>query len=94
MVGWLWVGCGASESSIKARIDAANTCETKEDCAKLGGKCPFGCHILVHKEKQAEIKALIDGYATNCAYDCIAIKEVTCEQKKCKAVPCDAGNCP
>ncbi len=95
---WSWIGlvlvlglvaCGPSKEAVQAAIDEANTCQADSDCASAGSQCPFGCSIPVHKGKVSTIKALVEDYQKSttqvCAYDCLALDKIVCENNKCVA---------
>lgn len=78
--------CGLTKEGIKAQIAAAQHCEKDSDCVDIGSQCPFGCHIVVHKDHEKQIKALVKSYPSNCMYDCIALERIVCEAQRCKAI--------
>ena len=83
----LWfvgAGCGMSSDYIKEEIKNAKACDTAEDCVSVGSKCPFGCSIVVNKTNADRIKSLVDGYSTNCQYDCLPSDKIVCEEGQCK----------
>ena len=94
---WLPVaGCGdevvdeednLTEEEIEARIEQANYCTVASDCVDIGGKCPFGCYILVNVAEADEIEKLVDEYHSNCMYSCMAIAGIECTAGKCEVIP-------
>jgi len=85
------IGCNSpditqSQGFIQDEIDAANYCETKEDCVDAGGRCPFGCYNYVNKDKVEHIKELLDSYQGQCEYKCTMCLEVKCDQGKCISI--------
>ena len=71
--------------SIKKAIDEANYCNTSDDCINIGSACPFGCNIVVNKDKASEIKEKISNYPSTCMYQCVASDPIECVSNKCKA---------
>jgi hypothetical protein len=80
------MACAPDKVSIQREIDRAKYCEDAADCVDVGSKCPFGCSIVVNKVEAEFIRKLVQDYTTDCAYDCLALKEILCQEKKCKAV--------
>lgn len=72
------LACGANEAQIRAEIEAANHCEADDDCVSAGSVCPFGCYILVNKSEVGHIQELLEGYESNCVYDCVAATGFVC----------------
>jgi hypothetical protein len=72
-----------SKYYIYNEINRANYCEVKEDCVNAGGKCPFGCRILVNKNEANYIKKIVSSYKEKCIYDCMPPGEIKCENNKC-----------
>lgn len=73
-----------SEAAIKEAIVAANYCDTPNDCVDVGGKCPFDCYIFVNMNEEERIKAMVEGYESDCTYSCLAITGVDCVEHTCK----------
>lgn len=87
--GLYWFGGQrhVKEKYIAGKIEAANYCTTKNDCALASvSACPFGCYILVNQSKVGEIKQLLDGYQSRCEYSCREIKGFDCIQNKCEII--------
>lgn len=83
-------GAGApTQEEVQAAIDAANYCETADDCVNIGMVCPFGCWILVNVDEAAAVQATIDawrdGAATSCTFSCANMGEITCTNGHCDA---------
>ncbi len=75
------------ERRIAHKIQVANYCETKNDCALASvSSCPFGCYILVNQSRVDEIQQLLKGYNSRCEYSCIEIKGMDCIENKCQVV--------
>ena len=89
-------GCGGwGEQGIKDELARANRCETADDCAWIGSKCPFGCEIYVHRDEAAAMKALVDGFDAQCVYGCMQTFGVECKDRRCEPVlqePLTEGN--
>ena len=82
----VFTGCSSDEDeSIQKKIDKANYCEVKEDCAYAGSKCPFGCYIYVNINEYEEISQLIEDYNSECAYGCLKCEDVACFENRCVA---------
>lgn len=82
---WLWLlACAVQEARIEARLDEWNTCEVAEDCADIGGECPFGCYILVNEAHVEQAERLLDRHAETCMYDCMAPGPVECVDGRCE----------
>ena len=58
--------------------------EKDEDCVILESKCPFGCYVAVHSEKEKEISQIIENFPSNCSYKCMPVFDLKCEEAKCK----------
>lgn len=71
---------------LKNQIEAANYCETKNDCVDLGAFCPISCNILVNKNEASEIKKKINTSKPTCVAKCWPIKEIVCEKNICKSI--------
>lgn len=82
----LFSGC-LSEDYVNYRIEKANYCSVKDDCASIVGLCPFDCHVVVNKEEKEEILELMIDYKRymrkECVYSCAAPGPVYCENSKC-----------
>lgn len=84
-------GSGATAAPDKAQVEAAiaanNHCQTAADCEEVGSTCPFGCQILVNKEKADSIRSMIEAWEASqespCTYRCRAPGEVQCQSRKC-----------
>lgn len=87
LCGALCIGCGSSEAYIKAEIAKAAVCTQDDECVSAASKCPFGCYVPVNKKEQSRIKGLVDGYESGCAYDCLELDKLVCEEGRCKAIP-------
>lgn len=83
---WLLVACGLSAEGIKAEAAKAAACTSDTDCVVLVGKCPIGCYVSVNKSEESRIKALLDGFSENCAYDCLASSGAVCRDGACQAL--------
>lgn len=79
-------GCSPSEARIKREIEEASTCDAAEDCVLVGSTCPFGCYIYVHQAEAERIKALVDGYDSQCVYGCAQSLGVECRDHRCRAI--------
>ena len=79
--GFLWYRY--SKYYIYNEVNHANYCELKEDCVDAGGKCPFGCRILVNKNEADYVKKIISSYKSTCIYDCMPLGEIKCENSRC-----------
>lgn len=83
----LFSACGPSAETVEAAIDAANYCDTEEDCVDLGTICPFDCYILVNESEAEEVQSLIDDFLKHqkmtCNYDCVAFDKIACEDGSC-----------
>jgi hypothetical protein len=79
-------GCMSAEARLKAELDAANYCETADDCEQIGSKCPFDCYVYAHKDEAAAMKAKLDAFPSTCEYGCIQSFGVECAASKCKAI--------
>ncbi len=66
------------------KIEKANYCVTKDDCALVWSKCPFGCYVYVNKTKKEEIKNLINNFHDSCLYNCKENHKVECVKNKCE----------
>lgn len=77
--------CNLEEKRIEKEIEAANYCDFESDCVDVGGKCPFGCYILVNKDKADYIKALVEDYDSLCVYSCIQTYGAVCANNKCES---------
>ena len=87
IAGMLWMAaCGMSKEAIQQEIEKARTCAADQDCENVGGKCPFGCYVVVHKKDAESIRALLKGYKETCAYDCMMLDKIVCKDKMCTAV--------
>jgi hypothetical protein len=76
--------CSPSEEDIKEEIQAARACVITEECIDVGSTCPFGCSIVVNKQDADRIRDLVEGYSSNCQYDCVATQGVTCKAGRCE----------
>ncbi len=79
----LLVGCSA-EAKLKNELEAANYCETKNDCVLIGSKCPFDCYIYVNADKADILKSKVEAYESKCEYSCLACADVACVEGKCE----------
>lgn len=90
LIPMVLLGCSEditkSQGYIQRQIDQANYCETADDCADAGGKCPFGCYVYVNKEEVDRISDLIDSYESDCVYDCVMCLDVKCFEGKCEQI--------
>ncbi len=66
------------------KIEKANYCVTKDDCALVWSKCLFGCYVYVNKSKKEEITKLINNFHDSCLYDCKENHKVECVKNKCE----------
>lgn len=81
------------EQQVRSLIETAKSCSVDDDCEDSGNFCPFGCHILVNRSSSAEVKVEIQAYydllnsngGPRCAYICMPIGPITCEDGKCHA---------
>ena len=74
------------QSYIEREIVKAGYCEVDSDCVVAASKCPFGCHITVNKNEAERIRGLVNSFDSTCAYSCVELKDVICENNKCRAV--------
>ncbi len=72
------LACGPNEAQIRAEIEAANYCDSDDDCVDAGGACPFGCYVVVNKSEVARIQELLEGYESTCFYDCVVALGFAC----------------
>lgn len=79
-------GCssGVDEREVQEAIAAANHCESDDDCALAGSKCPFGCYVYVHEDEAERVAQLIDAYESTCMYDCASCFTVACVKGVCE----------
>lgn len=81
--------CNAAKQAVFSEMNKLNHCNTFTDCASFYGSCPFGCHIMHHKNANlAPLKALIAAYkgmkqCPQCVYKCAPPGKMTCVKKKC-----------
>ena len=75
-----------SEKNINNEIERANYCVTKDDCARVSGKCPFGCNVFVNKNEADKINSLINSVQSACEYKCAISNGASCIDKKCQAI--------
>ncbi len=82
------VGCSEPdrETVMRQELDAANYCETTDDCAMVMGVCPFDCYVLVHKTQSGTVAAKLAGYETTCMYSCMPAPAYECREQKCEFV--------
>jgi hypothetical protein len=71
---------------IHAEIDAANYCNTADQCVDVGGKCPFGCYVYVNENETGRISDLISTSKTECLYTCRYCPSVECIENKCTEI--------
>ncbi|MCR4263722.1 MAG: hypothetical protein NUV98_03335 [Candidatus Roizmanbacteria bacterium] len=77
----------AQERYIKKEITKANYCEVVSDCQMIAqSQCPFGCYVHVNKNEAARIGELLEGYQSNCQYQCIEFKGIGCVNNTCQLV--------
>lgn len=87
------ISAAEKEREVRSLIEAAKSCSVDDDCEDIGHFCPFGCHILLNRSSSDQVKTEIDAYynllsstgAPRCAYICIPIGPITCEESKCHA---------
>jgi len=72
-----------TEDEITTQINSANYCATRDDCAVVDGKCPFGCHLFVNKNEAQAIAGIIQSYKQACILTCTAYKDYNCAAGKC-----------
>lgn len=82
----LLAGCVSAEARLRTELDAANRCETVEDCTLIGSKCPFDCNVYVHRDEAERLKTALEAFPSTCEYACIQTYGVECASGKCKAV--------
>lgn len=80
------IGCTSQETTVRQAIEEANYCETAEDCVLVGSKCPFGCYIYANAQEAERIRALVDGFESQCVYGCIQSSGVECRGNRCEAI--------
>ncbi|MFH1408934.1 MAG: hypothetical protein ABIH34_03430 [Nanoarchaeota archaeon] len=82
------IACSPSQEFIQDEIDKANFCETKDDCALAGSKCPFDCYIYVNSAHVDRIKGFVDSYRPlrRCFFSCVACEPI-CYEGKCECIP-------
>lgn len=85
-MGLVWQACGMSEDSIKQEIEKARACTTDAECANVASKCPFGCNVTVNQKDAEYIRGLVDGFQSNCQYDCVALDKIVCQNSLCTAL--------
>ena len=68
---------------IKAEMDAANYCETAEDCVETDTKCPIGCYNIVNKAELDRINQLVNDFKQTCFQTCTPLAEFVCDNNKC-----------
>lgn len=81
-------GCNTVPAhNIREEINKANYCENDNDCAPVGGTCPFACaDTYVNKNEANRIQEMIDNLEGQCVHDCPNCNDVKCEQNRCIAI--------
>lgn len=74
------------QAYIEREIVKAGYCEADSDCVVAANQCPFGCYITVNKNEVERIRGLVSSFNSTCVYSCVELKDVICENKKCRAV--------
>jgi hypothetical protein len=83
-------GCGGSPSAeeIKKEIEAARPCGGDPDCVNIGGRCPFGCDIVVNRAWAERVRKLVNDYPKGCAQSCgPPPAAIVCESGLCAGKP-------
>ena len=83
----LATGC-LTEDSVREEFDAANHCETAEECVVIYPDCPLGCWTVVNASEEDRIRDLVESFhdqqtGERCMYDCPAHSEPTCDNGAC-----------
>ena len=89
LVTLLLVSACATEASISAALEHANTCEVPEDCVNLGSVCPFGCNLVVNADEADKLRQRLNTYldhAESCMQTCEQATAVDCVAFRCEAV--------
>lgn len=79
-------GCTLEEKKIQQQIEKARYCQTKNDCVPIAAQCPFDCHVIVNKNKAAEIEKIIMDFQSDCVYDCPLLSGFDCIDNACTAI--------
>lgn len=76
-----------NQEAVEALIEQYSYCEQDTDCVGIYGKCPLPCHIAINTKFQATVEKIIDNFWNNqesqCAYKCMEIGKVSCNNYKC-----------
>lgn len=88
--------CESLKEAIKEKIEAANYCNTDEDCIIKDFGCPFGCGSYLNKDFnpdgiQKDIEAFQVCPESGCRYKCISAPKPVCINRKCRIPPCEQG---
>lgn len=74
-----------SQEEVNFIIEEANYCTTKNDCAKLPSRCPYGCQSMVNVDEVDEIMNAINEEDYSCDEACIAVVfPVECVEERCE----------
>ena len=82
-----------NEDEVKEILDSYNYCDQDSDCTNFVWHCPFWCFIAVNKNFSGIATNIMNNYFdvnwTYCAYGCMYIDTVKCENFKCHAIAKD-----
>jgi hypothetical protein len=80
-----------TQEKVQEIIDGFSYCETDNDCSSFYWECPLSCHQAVNTKYLDITQKVMNNWHNNqepqCAYGCVAIKWVKCENYKCVAIP-------